>query len=927
MQLQELKPDWPDLSRLLDEALERPAPEREGWLAALDGPSAALRQRLRELLAAAADVDRFSDLPALSQPAAAGHLIGPYRLLREIGRGGMGHVWLAERADGQLKRPVALKLAHVSWSGGMDERLQRERDILAQLEHPNIARLYDAGVDDQGRPWLAIEHVEGRAIDLHCSDHGLDLRARIELLLEVAAAVAYAHSRLVIHRDLKPANVLVDPAGHVRLLDFGLAKLLAGEHTQTSALTQLAGHTMTPDYASPEQVRGEVLTTASDVYSLGVLAFELLARCKPYRLQRGTAAEIEEAILGADIPVASQLATGAALRRLLRGNLDAILQRAMHKDAAARYPSVEAFAADLRHHLSGRAVVARRMPPWQRLLRALRTNPTPAVLGGLALLLALAGSLGAQTQSLIGLALAAGAGLALWQRKLALAQAARAKAALQRAEQVKAFIGSIFTQAVPRSGRGGAVTAADLLRAAARRIDVDFDQQPELAAELGALIGASFNELGEVRDAFDWLPSVIERCTRSLGAQHELTLQSRWRWVEAANNLGEVALAEQALPSLLADLRGATLPALHLSALKSRAFVHTKRGREEAALADLHQALMLALSHFGPLSPETLLTRSALSNTLVHFARAAQALAVIEPALAPARAALAAQRPHPVLVAVERSHADALVRCGRPADALPGLRQVLHDQRALDAAQTHRVRVVLTLLGNAHTACGRLDEAAALLAEAQALHRRLSAGANDEGVALATYVAGVALLRGDSSAALRQLDQADAFAAELAAGGAGASAHFRRARVATRALALASSGRGEAALDLIDGLRAERENLLPAARVRLARAAALVLRAPGGVGTPTSPCAPGAPAWSAAIDELERALALPLGSALESGLGWLELAQCRTVTGADARAAALAALAAWREGQVEIEMLPLAWRTQLQLLGGTSPAA
>ena len=291
--------NWAEVSLLLDKALALPPAEREPWLRSLDGEHATHRETLRELLSHAASVetgDFLATLPRLGEPAdtaalsepAAGDSVGPYRLVRELGSGGMGSVWLAERADGALKRNVALKLPRMAWARGLAERMGRERDILATLEHPNIARLYDAGVDRHGRPFLALEYVEGRPIDVVANDRALDVAERIGLLLQVCTAVAFAHARLVVHRDLKPGNILVTAEGNVRLLDFGIAKLMQGGSAKETHLTQWAGRALTLDYASPEQIKGEPIGTASDVYSLGVVAFELLTGSRPYRLKRGS---------------------------------------------------------------------------------------------------------------------------------------------------------------------------------------------------------------------------------------------------------------------------------------------------------------------------------------------------------------------------------------------------------------------------------------------------------------------------------------------------------------------------------------------------------------------------------------------------------------------------------------------------------------
>jgi serine/threonine-protein kinase len=252
---------WPVFNRLLDAALELPPGERLSWLEALGPEHERLKPALRALLLRSGGVETAwlatlprgdAALPAVDESdLAAGAVVGPYRLLRELGVGGMGAVWLAERADGSLKRQVALKLPRTSWTRGLAERLARERDILAALEHPHIARLYDAGTDAQGRPFLALEYVEGQPIDVYCRERSLNTKARLALLLQVAQAVAFAHSRLVIHRDLQPSNILVTADGAVRLLDFGIAKLMEGDRTEETQLTQLAGRALTLDYASP----------------------------------------------------------------------------------------------------------------------------------------------------------------------------------------------------------------------------------------------------------------------------------------------------------------------------------------------------------------------------------------------------------------------------------------------------------------------------------------------------------------------------------------------------------------------------------------------------------------------------------------------------------------------------------------------------
>ena len=277
--------DWKQMFELLDTALDLPPAERDTWVDTLDGNYERLKPALRELLnkhatrgdAFLRDLPQFTSVTGISVSPISmpepGNVVGCYRLIRELGRGGMGSVWLAERADGAFKRTVALKLPHVTWIGGLAERMARERDILATLEHPNIARLYDAGVDELGRPFMAMEYVEGQSIDRYCTERQLTIDQILPLILQVARAVAHAHARLVVHRDLKPGNILVTADGSVRLLDFGVAKLL---ETQTGEQTQFAARAFTPDYAAPEQINGGPIGTAADVYSLGVVSYRLL---------------------------------------------------------------------------------------------------------------------------------------------------------------------------------------------------------------------------------------------------------------------------------------------------------------------------------------------------------------------------------------------------------------------------------------------------------------------------------------------------------------------------------------------------------------------------------------------------------------------------------------------------------------------------
>ncbi|HEU5136016.1 MAG TPA: serine/threonine-protein kinase [Steroidobacteraceae bacterium] len=360
--------DWKRLSPLLDAALDLAPAERAAWLASLPAEHADLRESLAELLTRPVETGDFLNrLPEFSgSPAALAlgpdSVVGPYRLLRELGHGGTSSVWLAERVDGSIKRSVALKLPHLGLvDRGIEQRIARETEILASLEHPHIARLYDAGIDERGRPYLALEYVAGVPPDEYCRAERLSLRDKLALFLNILRAVAFAHARLIVHRDLKPNNILIAAGCDVRLLDFGIARLLQPD---TSVRTHATHHTivgaaaLTPAYAAPEQFAGQTVTVATDVYSLGVILFELLTGASPYAPKGRSLGDYEHEVRYVEPPLMSRTARPAEAGAL-RGDLDAIVARALEKKPEDRYPSVEAFATDIERHLAAQPIAAR----------------------------------------------------------------------------------------------------------------------------------------------------------------------------------------------------------------------------------------------------------------------------------------------------------------------------------------------------------------------------------------------------------------------------------------------------------------------------------------------------------------------------------------------------------------------------------------
>ena len=397
------------MSRLLDEALPLDAAGRRLWLERLSPEYQDLAPALRSALlpdAPDASSQALQTLPKLGsadEPPAlaanglkAGARVGPYELIRPLGAGGMAQVWLARRADGAFKREVALKLPTPTGPrADLEQRFARERDILASLEHAHIARFYDAGIDANGLPYVAMEYVHGEELTSWCDGHRLGISARLQLFVQMLGAVQYAHQKHVIHRDLKPSNILVTESGQVRLLDFGVAKLLGAEEADQLQLTNVYGRALTPDYASPELLRGDPVDARSDIYSLGVVLYELLTGARPYRLKSAASMGLlEQAIETVDVRkpstqiepqlVPARAATQEQLARQLRGDLDAVVLKALAKDPAERYRSAGALAEDLQRYLDGEPIEALPARFTDRLRKFVRRNKTTVVVSATA---------------------------------------------------------------------------------------------------------------------------------------------------------------------------------------------------------------------------------------------------------------------------------------------------------------------------------------------------------------------------------------------------------------------------------------------------------------------------------------------------------------------------------------------------------------
>ncbi len=664
---------WSALSALYEEADGLPAHELAPWLAGLERERHPLLSQLKRMLEAREHIDTdgfLGTLPKLSEDAAGasewkgGDRVGPYRLVKPLGEGGMAEVWLAERDDGAFKRQVAIKLPYPR--PGRETfavRFDRERDILATLRHPHIAGLYDAGVTKEGQAWLALEYVEGQPISHFCDERKVSVRERVMLFRQVLLAVQHAHANLVIHRDLKPANILVTSQGEVRLLDFGIAKLLEaqGDAIEETELTRQAGRSMTPRYASPEQLTGLPLTTACDVYSLGVVFYELVSGERPYELKVESPAQLEHAILEAEPRAPSRRALSDAqaqargttvkgLRKLLAPELDAIALRCLEKKPSARYLSVDAVLADVDRWLQGEAVLARAPGAWYRFGKFARRHRLGVGLG---------------VSAIVSLAMVAAAAVVLGLQ--AREESARAGAA-------RDFMLSLFKRADQEKSRGADITARELLETGRKDLLSRLAGQPRLQAELLQGIATIQKDMGEYVGA-DSTFADAARIYGQLDMPREAAL-ARIAEANVAVRMGDMKLAEAAMRQVR-GIPGRPSDDPELDARMNEvdgwiAFIHG-----DATLANelFRQCFQHALQAFGPNHTKTmdaLRGRMYAEQQLKNYDAALALLVQLE-----ATAAKTSGVDGRELAALAIDRADLLFVAGRHAELLVHLESAL----------------------------------------------------------------------------------------------------------------------------------------------------------------------------------------------------------------------------------------------------------
>jgi serine/threonine-protein kinase len=720
---------WQRLTSLFDAAVDLDPDSRRALLDRECGSDDELRRELELLIARDRGADALVD--AIRSAPVAGRRIGAYRVVRELGVGGMGAVVLAVRDDDAYDRRVAIKMMRGSLgSGPLVERFLAERRILAGLDHPNIARLLDGGTTDTGEPYVVMEHVDGLPLDAFCDRRCLPIRERLELFRSVCAAVQHAHAHLVVHRDLKPANILVAADGEPKLLDFGIAKLIEpspdGFATPDTATGQRA---LTPDYASPEQIRGETVSTTTDVYSLGVVLYELLAGRSPYRVGSRRSGEIERAVLEQEAerpsvalfrpgavpepgPVAAARGTDPErLRRSLAGDLDTIVLAALRKESARRYPSVEALSEDVRRHLDGLPIAARPSTVGYQLGKFVRRH-RPGVAATLAIALLFGGLVGFHTWRL-----------------------ARARDVAERerrvAERTTEFLVELFEEPDPERNRGRETTARELLDRGAIRIGDELGDDPLLRARLLHTLGNTYRGLADHARSEQLLREAIAVRRETLGTADRATLAAlddlAFAVLEQDRYEEAETIAREALDAARRELGADDEVTLDLTSTLGVAL--RRRGRYDEAAAIGEQALAGYLRVLGEEHGDTLWAMNNLAIAYKELRRLPEARDLYERALAVRRRIDGDDSPATLAIMINVSNVyRRMDGSDRAAEILE--RALEHLPRVLGPTHPHTL-VARNNLGMAYLNLGRTRDAERLyLALLEDARRELGPGSS-----------------------------------------------------------------------------------------------------------------------------------------------------------------------------------------------------
>lgn len=748
---------WQAVSPHLDHALSLSEQERAAWLAEFRCHDPDLADLMEELLQEHRMLSRerfLEDQPLhpSNDSVFAGETAGPYKLISRIGEGGMGNVWLAERTDGRFERQVAVKFLHfAAASQGVSERFKREGRILGQLRHPHIAELVDAGLTAKQEPYLVLEYVQGAHIDTYCDEHSLGVDARIELFLDVLDAVAHAHTNLVVHRDIKPSNVLVSRDGEVKLLDFGIAKLLA-ENAGSAEATQLTlegGGAMTPLFAAPEQVTGGPITTATDVYGLGALLFLLLTGRHPAGPGPHSPADLVKSITETDAPFASEAirlqkdlnaantrrTTTERLRRELQGDLDTILAKALKKKPAERYASVSAFGDDLRRYLRHEPISARPDAVSYRVRKYARRHRVGVAAGAASLLLLTGFSV---IQSI---------------------ELRRITHERDRADSVTEFLTNMFKTSDPGQAHGEKITVREVLDKASSEIGPGLTKDAETQADMMNVIANVYFDLGIYPKAESLFRQAVDARRRVLGTGNPDTLTSMYGLGRTIAAEGRYAEAEKLLRETVA-LQQHVLGSEHPDTLRTTqriAVVLSMQGDLAGAEKMTRQVLDSRRRVLGPENTDTLESIDDLTWLLMIENRLPEAEKVQRDALNVEQRVQGADDPD-TLDSMNRL-ARILSMEGRYAEAEQLQRQTLDvERRVLGPEHAFTLRS-MNNLADILSKEGKFAEAETLTRELLAVEKRV-AGPDNFATAIAAYdLASLAALQGHTEEALPLLRQ------------------------------------------------------------------------------------------------------------------------------------------------------------------------
>lgn len=687
--------------------------------------------------------------------------IGPYQVLRRLGEGGMGSVYLAVRDDREFKKYVAIKLIRK----GMDSeeivaRFRRERQILAGLDHPNIAKLFDGGTTEEGLPYFVMEYITGLPLNEYCDTHKLNLKERLLLFQSMCSAVQYAHRNLIIHRDLKPANILVTPDGVPKLLDFGIAKVLNSDVFSLDAPpTEIEVRVMTPEYASPEQVRGDPLTTATDVYSLGIILYELLAGRRPYRLTTRSHVEVFRVVCeqepgkpsesftrkqeSAEPNAVSNTAASEKLSKQLRGDLDNIILMALRKEPLRRYSSAQALSDDISRYLSGRTVSARK-PTWSyRSGKYIRRHAAAVTAAALVLVLLIAF---ATTTSI--------------QNTRIKRERNTAEQEKQKAEQVTKLLVGLFEINDPGETKGETISARELLDRGARRVREELKNQPDTRAQLLYTIGDIDGKLGLYDQAKPLMEESLKIRRGLYGNDHLAVAESLHGLGGVLWYIGEEDEAEKLFREGLAirqKLLGSEHPDVAES-LNDLASVMHDKGRLEEAEKLYRQALQIERKTRGNEHPEVATDLNNLSVILRSKGRLGEAEKMLREALAIDRRAFGNE--HPDVAATLFSLAEVLRDEGRLDDAEKLYREALAIDRKVLGNEHPNLAMDLNNLANVLRDRGQFDEAEGLLREALAIDRKALGNEHPIVAVILTNEAEVLIAKGNTQEAVPLLNEA-----------------------------------------------------------------------------------------------------------------------------------------------------------------------